>query len=475
MADALDSAILYQAEDRIFLLDIPYSIALAQGDRVPTESEHPTEEWSFKTENNRQKKQLLSCSPAKDPFPSTEPKTPSARAKVLESTPFSERRFHSEWILPLVKHSLETIRAGIEHDRWCLTRAVPYEEVHEHGVPEQPPRKRRKWHDSTSLQSGPDGHAIKINEPPMILSSAAPNIFESLSELKIAKNPSSEAVTIQIGTSHETTNVYSVPPESSFILGELPIFKGSEYHAAYEAPIPGLLQKFNLILMDPPWPNRSVRRSGHYTTNHYSEMEILTQGMREILQTHSCSHEDMTQESAESQNGPHIQSQQSIAAIWITNAEKSRKAAYHAMGGAGFDVCEEWIWVKTTQSGQPISALDGLWRKPYEILVIGKRSPDYKRAASPAHQTDDLTAVSEAIATRRVIAAVPDLHSRKPNLKSIFEKIFFSNGTSRETYTALEVFARNLTAGWWACGNETLKFNARECWVDDTTTNWTLE
>jgi N6-adenosine-specific RNA methylase IME4 len=94
------------------------------------------------------------------------------------------------------------------------------------------------------------------------------------------------------------------------------------------------------------------------------------------------------------------------------------------------------------------------------------------RNASSAEPIDDLTVVSEAIATRRVIAAVPDLHSRKPNLKSIFEKVFFSNESSQQSYTALEVFARNLTAGWWACGNEVLKFNARECWVDETTGNW---
>jgi N6-adenosine-specific RNA methylase IME4 len=475
MSKVIESAILFQVENNTFLLDIPYSIALAQGETAPCkQSAPPTAESSSRTQTNKsQRKQLLSCPPAKEPFPSTEPKKPSARAKVLESSPISERRFHSELILPLVKDSLETIRAGVEHDRWCLTRAVPCEEVHEYRVPDHTPsRKRRKGNDSTSLQPGPDGHVITLDEPPMILSSAAPNIFESLSELKVAKNPSSEAAIIQIGTSHETMSEYLVPPGSSFILCELPIFNGPDYHAAHENPIPGLSQRFNLILMDPPWPNRSVRRSGHYTTNHYSEMNMLTAGMRKILQTHSYRREDITQELVESQSGAQIQSQQSIAAIWITNAEKSRKAAYHAMSSAGFDVCEEWVWVKTTLSGQPISALDGLWRKPYEILVIGKQRPDFGISASSSHQTDDLTVVSEAVATRRVIAAVPDLHSRKPNLKSIFERVFFSSESSRESYTALEVFARNLTAGWWACGNEALKFNARECWVNDTTGNW---
>lgn len=79
---------------------------------------------------------------------------------------------------------------------------------------------------------------------------------------------------------------------------------------------------------------------------------------------------------------------------------------------------------------------------------------------------DDLTRMSEAITTRRVIAAVPDLHSRKPNLKSILENVFFTETGQLQSYSALEVFARNLTAGWWAAGNEVLRFNERECWVD---------
>lgn len=79
--------------------------------------------------------------------------------------------------------------------------------------------------------------------------------------------------------------------------------------------------------------------------------------------------------------------------------------------------------------------------------------------------------VDPASVKRRVIAAVPDLHSRKPCLKDLFERVFCSAQAPEtslvcESYTALEVFARNLTAGWWACGNEVLKFNDRKCWQE---------
>jgi N6-adenosine-specific RNA methylase IME4 len=52
------------------------------------------------------------------------------------------------------------------------------------------------------------------------------------------------------------------------------------------------------------------------------------------------------------------------------------------------------------------------------------------------------------------------VHSRKPNLRGLFEELL------PERYEALEVFARNLTAGWWAWGDEVLLFQKRECWVE---------
>lgn len=484
-----ETAILFQ-DTNIYLLDIPHSIALAQEGR-PTPHQQPAPESGSGTEKSIRRKtlNLLSCPPIKEPFPSTEPKKPAALARLLDTIPISERRFHSELILPLVRDSLEVIKDGFSHDRrWCEARAVPSEsEPHDSTAPNQHPRKRRRGNDCAPSESASDSHVSTKDEPPMILSTTSPNDFETLSDLAIVKNPSPEPAILRVGSEHgEETNPpseYIIPPESSFALCTLPLFEAEvdRPSTSNNYPIPGLPhhQKFNLILMDPPWPNKSVRRSKHYQTHHYSEMDLLTEGLRDILRVHS--HDPKTKPGlhpSEPHPDPPIQSEQSIAAIWITNAEKSRRAAYGALSGAGFSICEEWIWVKTTWDGQPISQLDGLWRKPYEILVIGRKSDHNVNAdinanangdadnIPPLSQMDDLTRVSEAITTRRVIAAVPDLHSRKPNLKSIFEDVFFTDVGQLQEYSALEVFARNLTAGWWAAGNEVLRFNARECWVD---------
>ena len=65
---------------------------------------------------------------------------------------------------------------------------------------------------------------------------------------------------------------------------------------------------------------------------------------------------------------------------------------------------------------------------------------------------------------RRVIASVPDFHSRKPCLKELIEPLM----AERADYRALEVFARNLVAGWWSWGDECTKFNEESFWEAST-------
>lgn len=103
-------------------------------------------------------------------------------------------------------------------------------------------------------------------------------------------------------------------------------------------------------------------------------------------------------------------------------------------------------------------AIDGSWRKPYEMLLIARKIPtnDDEHANS---------ALEEKIydIKRRVIFAVPDVHSRKPNLKEIFEiSGLLSNSVK---YEALEIFARNMTADWWSWGNEVVEFQNEKYWV----------
>lgn len=472
MTNLEDPSILYQNEDNtVFIIDIPTSIAQAQELNFKHDPREDTSPLDSEPGVGVPRKHLLSSQPLELPYPpSCEPKSEAARARLLERVLLSERHFHDETQL-LLQSALRDIQDEYPGGQWCLPRHVSDEErtrTKKRG-PESDHSALRKrpsglLQGSSTSEAALDDRDIASTRPPVILSSTSTNAFESISELDgIVKNPSPQAAILTMDSHDEgvgsASSEYIIPPISHFGLFTIPLSE-TQGSLSLESPIPGLPanQQFNLILFDPPWPNRSVRRSGHYHTHPY---ELLTQRLRNIVHVHAY-HQSPSSKDTATLDPLHLKtSELSVAAIWITNSEKSRQTAYEALTSSGFAIHEEWIWIKTTVDGQPISPLDGLWRKPYEILVIGRRTPVAASTSHASHETG-----SRHLPKKRVIAAVPDVHSRKPNLKALFERVFFIPESSVESYTALEVFARNLTAGWWACGNEVLKFNARECWVE---------
>ncbi|KAK5801152.1 hypothetical protein VI817_003364 [Penicillium citrinum] len=526
MSNTEKSAILFSNQAKTtFILDIPQSIKQAQSlsPHQKKTQRSPPLSISARQEFKNTHKCLLSTAPLTEPYPtSTEPKSESARAKVLARIPESERVYH-EGILPVVNDALECIKDEFgEQQEWCLARycadenRVSAEDLKREDDDCASVSKRRRLYSakepseysgknpdyphpgSTGLPENSRSWSNEFDQPPVILSSTSENNFQMICEMNgIVKNPSFETARLSI-SNHEiklnevsSSSRYIIPPRSNFILCTLPLSSQSHDNNAFsfestttstrnneQQPIPGLSkdQKFNLILFDPPWPNKSVRRSKHYQTHPYAEMEFLTQQLTRILQIHA----QPPTPDANSNNPP---KKPTIAAIWITNAEKARRAAYNTLNKSGFRVIEEWIWVKVTNKGIPITPINGLWRKPYEILIIGQRggfnADDFAAMNMNVHRSSISGSYSESDfhsnpsrekqIIRRVIAAVPDIHSRKPNLRDLFEDVFFSECDGDDddgSYVAMEVFARNLTAGWWGCGNEVMKFNDEGCWVD---------
>jgi N6-adenosine-specific RNA methylase IME4 len=189
---------------------------------------------------------------------------------------------------------------------------------------------------------------------------------------------------------------------------------------------------FDFIVLDPPWPNRSARRKKSYG---------IAYGMNDIKTLLSL----LPIQPSLSKEG--------FVAVWVTNKTAFRDMLLEKGGffeNWGIRLFEEWIWLKITSGGEPICPLNSKWRKPYEVLLIGRRIVN-----------EDMTEGPEV--KRRVLIAVPDLHSRKPNIGSLIEQV---TGRVEGTYEALEIFARNLTAGWWGWGDEALKFQMSKNWQE---------
>lgn len=365
-------------------MDVPSSISAAQG---------TAEKPCFDT--------LLSSEPLAFPFPSNEPRSAAARAKLRDNT--IEETHHAEYSITLHR-ALEQVRQK-HQGPWCLPRAS--------AAPTRPPSKKRKLEEEDSSPKLPAEEPFQANNSGDIVNFHVPAVQED----------------------GEVNRSYRVPPYSSFSLSDCSSstsFLSSVRNQAQDA---STRRHFDMILLDPPWPNRSVKRSHKTPGRSYQVTSTLDEVFQLIIGTDL----DM------------LMAENCLIGIWITNKRAVRELVcgqdgIFAVWGVVLE--EEWIWLKTTEQGEPVSGIDSLWRKPYEILLLGRKRPS---TSFP---------LAEGVVKRRTIVSVPDLHSRKPCLKSLLEPMM----PNPQNYRALEVFARHLISGWWSWGNECIKFNWSGYW-----------
>jgi N6-adenosine-specific RNA methylase IME4 len=191
---------------------------------------------------------------------------------------------------------------------------------------------------------------------------------------------------------------------SQFLISEMSIFQN--YMKA--------LGIYDLIVLDPPWPNKSVSRS-----TSYPEMDIY-----KLF--------DFPIKKAISKNA--------FVCMWVTN-----KSKYHSFiktklfPSWGLTVVAEWVWMKVTTLGIPVFDIDSVHRKPYEICIIGRNISDIYDDGFPQ--------------TKVIVACPSKQHSRKPLLGPFFAE-YLSDNPRR-----LELFARCAIQDWTCWGNEVLKYN----------------
>ena len=395
------SCILHQNEDStIIVMDIPRSIELAQGSLDP-------------------KQRLISSKPLEIPYPLVEPKTAKARAKLAEPSLDD---------LLLQRHlqlALDYLN-GTYQGLWCFPRVTNQEEGLDIGGPKSK-RKRRPSQSQNDAAAQPETERKALNTEPNLPS---PDI--GLGPPILYQNLPCETTWANISSDQQLTRI---PPCSTALLGDI---QSTRDIFLQHAP------KFNIIILDPPWPNRSARRSKHYSIS-YGASEI--RGLLSAIPVR----EKLANEG--------------LVVMWITNKSLFREIV---LGEGGLfeewnvELVEEWVWLKVTENGEPICALDSVWRKPYEILLVGRHR------SSAAFENGRLVGEEEEAperVKRRVILGVPDLHSRKPNLKGLVQKLMSLGKEKDGKYEALEIFARNLTTGWWSWGDEACKFQAEDHWT----------
>ncbi|KAH0238242.1 MT-A70-domain-containing protein, partial [Aureobasidium melanogenum] len=103
-----------------------------------------------------------------------------------------------------------------------------------------------------------------------------------------------------------------------------------------------------------------------------------------------------------------------VIAIWITNKPAVRDLVLGEDGlFDSWDVQleEEWLWIKTTTEGEPVSSLDALWRKPYEVLLVGRKH-DPRRSDQHVKLTDTSKVERRTVRDQRNVNINKTTHSR---------------------------------------------------------------
>ncbi|KAJ4309996.1 hypothetical protein N0V94_008662 [Neodidymelliopsis sp. IMI 364377] len=437
------SGILYQSIDReITLIDIPTSIAAAQGRSDILLSTSPLEHPIKPKEDYRPKKNKDRATNSADTVQHTEYKRLIQQA-LLDI----DAHVPGSWCAPrqtppqLPKHGQDTMEIeAMERDLENRFREwAAGEERHINdasfdfqtmmaslGAPEVQPTAAGaftpQWTMSCSLMYG---GKIEQSRTTRVWRPAFHNLEKQLLKLVITKEEIQKQQT-------PDRYQFTLPARCTLFLGDCDhpdAFRSSFREITDEHTLP---RHFDLVILDPPWPNRSAKRKGVY--EQVGGMPYLKKMLLKMDVDNYLEHN-------------------ALVGIWITNKSALRD---HVLGPGGLfetwnvGLMEEWIWVKTTTKGEPMFDIDDAMRRPYEILLLGRAAPNSWTTMTHAPNV-----------RRRVIAAVPDIHSRKPCLKDMLE-LYMPDPTA---YSALEIFSRYLVTGWMSWGNEVLKFNSDIYWA----------
>lgn len=214
---------------------------------------------------------------------------------------------------------------------------------------------------------------------------------------------------------------YVVPRQSSFLMSDLKQIRQLIPARSSDG--------YSLILLDPPWENKSVHRQAVYPTlpNRY----LFSIPMRQLAHPEGA-----------------------LVALWVTNREKLRTFVEKDLFPAwGVSYAASLYWLKVTEDGHMLSKLDLPHHKPYECILLGYINKENATGDEVSHKMP---------LDKHVIISVPGDHSRKPPIGNLL----LDHAPGPKPVRGVELFARELVAGWIAWGNEPLHFQHSKYFMD---------
>ncbi|KAF6166579.1 hypothetical protein GIB67_005441 [Kingdonia uniflora] len=225
-------------------------------------------------------------------------------------------------------------------------------------------------------------------------------------------------------------NRYIIPKESCFHMSKM-----EQIHRLIPVTLfPAMPNEgFNVIVIDPPWENGSARQKSMYPT--LANRHLLSIPIKQLTHTDGA-----------------------LVALWVTNREKLRmfiEKELFPMWGVSYTTLLYWLKVKP--DGSLIGELDLFHHRPYECLLLGYSHREGVNC-EPLQTFKDLR-------RNQVIISVPGDYSRKPPIG----KLLSDYAPGLKPARCIELFARELLAGWTSWGNEPLHFQESKYFLRKST------
>lgn len=205
---------------------------------------------------------------------------------------------------------------------------------------------------------------------------------------RLVTNSSGETVTLDVMGAR-----FSIPKGSSFLLSDAARLEPLVEHCTTSP-----TNCYDVVVLDPPWWNRSVKRSRKYS--------YLT--MKEVSQLPL----------------PSILVDGALVVMWATNKRTLVEGIKESLFKEWcVQFVAEWQWLKVTTSGEMVIDLDSLHRKPYETLVVGihKKCPSMPEC-SRGEAGGDASGLLFNVLQQLVVCSVPTVHSQKPFLGAVIDQ-----------------------------------------------------
>ncbi|KAI4466635.1 n6-adenosine-methyltransferase [Holotrichia oblita] len=177
-------------------------------------------------------------------------------------------------------------------------------------------------------------------------------------------------------------------------------------------------EKFDVILLDPPWWNKYIRRKKAKVNDTYAMM------YNDDLK--GLPIEDLISETG-------------LVIVWCTNSTSHLSYLKEViLEKWKVKYMRKWYWMKVTIAGEPICNFsEPPGKQPFEQIVFAARDRD----------------IFVDIPDERLVVSVPSaLHSHKPPLEKLLQKFLPVNSKR------LEIFARYLLPNWTSYGLEAIRF-----------------